>query len=106
MVPRARAMSRDVVREFSIELYFDHRPDGIYHIHGPSLPGFHLAGDDFAALKRDIEPVVKDLLFYNRGITVENIRWVPSLDDVQNMFEGPHEGAQKATYLAKISDVA
>lgn len=99
-------MSMSFAREFSIELLFDKRPDGLYYIHSDVLPGLHLAGDDFDALRRDIEPAVKDLLFHNRKISAEEIRWVPSLDDVQAELEAPSEAGQKATYVVKTSNVS
>ena len=90
------------VREFQIELLFDKRPDGLYHIHSDALPGLHLAGDDFDALRRDIEPAVKDLLKHNRNLVADEIRWVPSLDEVQQELDGPPADTSRATYVVKM----
>lgn len=72
-----RAMS-----EFVIQLLFDKRSDGRFHVHSPNVPGLHLAGKSIELIRGDIEPVVRDLLFYNSGMVVDQIRWVPSLDEV------------------------
>jgi len=68
--------------EFAVQVEFDKRHDGRFHIHSPSLPGLHLAGRDLDKVRADLEPAVKDLLFHNLEMVVETIRWVPSLDEV------------------------
>ena len=68
--------------EFAVRLVFDKHADGRYHIYSPNVPGLHLAGTDLDALRRDIEPVVKDLLLHNKKLVVEKVRWVPPLESV------------------------
>jgi hypothetical protein len=83
-------MQHDAV--FQIALSFIKRADGSYYIHSPNVPGLHLAGKDLAALRRDIDPAVRDLLRENLNIDVDEVRWVPSLDDIQKSFDEPEEG--------------
>lgn len=65
---------------FSIQLLFDQRSDGRVHVHSPTVPGLHLAGYDVAAIKDDIEPMLKDILLNNSKIVIDEIEWIPSLD--------------------------
>jgi len=64
---------------FVIQLLFDKRKDGRFHVHSPSVPGFHLAGPDLEAIRPDIETVLKDILFHNSKMIVDEIQWFPSL---------------------------
>jgi hypothetical protein len=92
------------VSEFRIRLWFDKRPDGRFHIHSPNVPGLHLAGRDLRALCNDIDPAVKDLLRDNLKIEAEEIRWVPSLEDIREHFSAPAEGEN--VFVVKYRDVA
>jgi predicted RNase H-like HicB family nuclease len=89
--------------EFAIELLFDKSRDGRFHVHSPNVPGLHLAGYDLAAIRADIEPIVKDLLYHNSGVIVDHIRWVPSLEELIRQIMGPPPPPEpqpgKATYL-------
>jgi hypothetical protein len=73
---------------FVIELLFDRRGDGRFHVHSPHVPGLHLAGRDLDAIKLDVEPVLKDLLLHNSGMVVDEIEWVPSLEEIVEMMKG------------------
>lgn len=75
--------------EFAIQLIFDQRQDGRFHVHSPSVPGLHLAGRDLSEIQADIEPIVKDLLLHNANVVVDKIRWVPSLEDVVRQMTPP-----------------
>ena len=75
---------------FAIELLFDKRRDGRFHVHSPSVPGLHLAGRDLDAIKADIEPVLRDLLLYNSKVVVDRIEWHPSLADVVKKMTDPN----------------
>jgi hypothetical protein len=90
--------------EIRVEIQYEMHADGRYYIRSTDIPGFHLAGADFDALQRDLDPVVKDLLLHNLGFEVESLRWVPSPDDVKQHFSKPHGG--KATYIASIRAAA
>lgn len=50
--------------EFAVRIEFRHG-DGRCYISSPDLVGLHLAGPDMAALRNDLEPVIKDLVYYN-----------------------------------------
>ena len=66
---------------FVAQVKFVRRPDGRFHINSPGIPGLHLAGRDLDRIRADLEPIVKDLLFHNHNIVVDQLSWVPSLDD-------------------------
>jgi len=89
--------------EFRIEIVFDKRDDGRFHIHSASVPGLHLAGIDLDALRADVEPVVKDLLWFNKKIIVDSVRWIPSLDDIVDKLKAP---AGTETFVVKVKDAA
>jgi hypothetical protein len=82
------AMTATRETEFVVQVEFNKRVDGRYHIRSPNLPGLHLAGPDFDQIRVDLEPVVRDLLHYNLGMIVETIRWVPSIDEITVNFKG------------------
>ncbi len=88
--------------EFTIELLFEKRSDGRYHVYSPSVAGLHLAGMDLRALCADVEPAVKHLLRQNARIDADQVRWVPTLDEVQHQFTEPAQGGGRATYLVKF----
>ena len=73
---------------FVIQLLFDKRRDGRFHVHSPHVPGFHLAGRDADAIRADVEPVLKDLLLHNAGMVVDEIEWHPSLEDMVGILTG------------------
>ncbi|HXQ53391.1 MAG TPA: hypothetical protein VN802_20025 [Stellaceae bacterium] len=74
---------------FVIQLLFDKRKDGRFHVHSPDVPGLHLAGDDIDAIRADVEPVLKDVLLHNAKVVVDTIHWHPSLEDVVKTIAGP-----------------
>lgn len=102
----AATMQKITANEFSIQLLFDQKSDGRYFIHSPHVPGLRLAGFDLEALRADIEPAVKDLLFHNRNLAVESIRWVPSIDEVLEELERSDDKDNKQTWLVKLSGAA
>ena len=88
--------------EFTIELRFDKRSDGRYHVHSPSVAGLHLAGMDLKALCADVEPAVKHLLKHNAKIEADQVRWVPTLEEIQQHFKQPAQGDGRATYVVRF----
>lgn len=91
--------------EISLDVFFEKHSDGRYFVRCYDLPGFHLAGSDWELLRADIEPVIKDLLWYNSEIAVDTMRWVPSLSDVAHqLHQPPPEG--KATYIVSLKHAA
>ena len=90
--------------EFKIELSYEKKNDGRYYIGSADVPGFRLVGPDLEALQRDLDSVVKDLLFHNNGISVDTLRWVPTLEEVQRRLDKPAEGT--ATYVASVKAAA
>jgi hypothetical protein len=69
-------------REISLNVLFEKRGDGRYHASSSDLPGFRMAGTDWASLQADLEPAIRDLLWRNSRILVFSIKWVPSLSTV------------------------
>jgi hypothetical protein len=78
-----------VPSEFAIQLVFDKRRDGRFHVRSPNVPGLYLAGRDSTAIRADIEPIVKDLLYHNSNLIVDQIRWVPSLEEIVRSMAAP-----------------
>ena len=84
---------------FAIQLYFDQRRDGRVHVHSPNVPGLHLAGHDLDTIRGDIEPVLRDLLLLNSKLVIEEIQWVPSLEEIVTRMEGRASAEPKPTTL-------
>jgi hypothetical protein len=91
--------------QFKIELSYEKKSDGRYYIGSKDVPGFRLIGSDLDALQRDLVPVVKDLMFHNKGITVESLRWVPTLEEVKAQLDKPQPKGM-ATYIATVKAAA
>ena len=86
-------------QEISIEMVYERLSDGRYHVTSEDVPGFQMVGLDIDAIQNDIDEVIRDLLRYNSGFVVEELRWVPSLEDVKHHLQKPSpEG--KARYIA------
>jgi predicted RNase H-like HicB family nuclease len=83
------------VREFGIQLHFAREEDGRFHVYSPSVPGLHLHGSDLAAVRAEIEPIIKDLVYFNLKLIIDQIRWVPSLDEMVHRIAKP-KGKSKA----------
>jgi hypothetical protein len=84
--------------EFSIRVLFDRAQDGRYYVHSPNVTGLHLAGTDIDLMRKELEPIVKDLLWFNHQLIIDEIRWVPSLDNVVNQLK---DGGTE-TYLVRL----
>lgn len=65
--------------EFGVQLFFARREDGRFHVYSPDVPGLQLHGSDLAAIRAEIEPIIKDLLYFNRKVIVDKVRWVQRL---------------------------
>lgn len=85
--------------QFTIQLEFDKRADGRYHVHSDNVPGLYLAGADIHALCDDVGPAVIHLLKHNMKIDADDVRWVPTLQEVRQQFHHPAESDGKATYI-------
>ncbi|HKT17998.1 MAG TPA: hypothetical protein VJR47_08155 [Stellaceae bacterium] len=86
---------------YRLELLFDRREDGYFHVHSPALPGLHLGGMDLKAICLDIPEVVRDLLWETKRIRADEVKWLPSIEDVQKQFPSERE-----TYLVSAKDAA
>ena len=68
----------------AIELRFNRRDDGRYHIHSPDLPGLHLAGMDIEALRGDFQSAIRDLIDANIKTPIERLHFFPNLASLFN----------------------
>ena len=86
-------------QEIKIELLYERHSDGRYHVTSNDVPGFRMAGTDIDVIQKDLNEVVTDLLRLNSGFVVEELRWVPNLEDVKHHLQQPvPEG--RAIYIA------
>lgn len=71
-------------REFRLRLLFEKKRDGRFYVCSPDLAGLHLAGSDLDKIRADLEPVIKELLFFNSDFVADTIKWVPSFDQAMH----------------------
>ena len=74
-------------REFAVRIEFRLDEDGRCHIGSPDLIGLHLAGHDIDALRRDLDTIIKDLVWHNLGRVIEHLRWIPNLDEIAAKYK-------------------
>ena len=86
-------------QEISIEVVFERHSDGRYYVSCADVPGFRMAGSDIDAIHGDLDEVISDLLRYNSDFLVEELRWVPSIDDVKRHLQSPPKEG-KVRYIA------
>lgn len=68
--------------EFAVRIDFRNDQDGRCYISSPDLIGLHLAGDDLDVLRRELDTIIKDLVWHNLNRVIDEIRWVPNLDEI------------------------
>jgi hypothetical protein len=71
--------------EFALRIDF-RRGEGRCYISSPDLVGLHLAGPDMDALREDLEPVIKDLVFHNLNRVIDKLRFIPSLEEIAEKY--------------------
>lgn len=76
-------------QEIAVELTYERHGDGRYYVTSENIPGFQMAGTNIDAIQADLNEVVSDLLRLNSNFLVEEVRWVPSLDDVKKHLVKP-----------------
>lgn len=86
-------------QEIKIELLYERRNDGRYYVTSNDVPGFRMSGTDIDIIQKDLNEVVSDLLRLNSGFVVEELRWVPNLEDVKHHLQKPSPDG-RATYIA------
>ena len=74
-----------MVTEFAVRIDF-RRGDGRCYISSPDLVGLHLAGLDMNALRSDLEPVIKDLVYHNLNRVIDKLRFIPSLEEISEKY--------------------
>ena len=75
--------------EIAIDIVFEQHNNGRYFVTSDDIPGFRMAGFDIDAIEGDLNAVVCDLLRYNAGFIVSQLRWVPSLEDIRRQVLRP-----------------
>lgn len=97
-------------KEVSVRIQFKRLDEGRCYISSADIPGLHMAGPDIEALNAELETIVKDLLFHNDDIVVDQLRWVPTLDAVAERFKGGRKPSQldreERTYVLIVKDAA
>jgi predicted RNase H-like HicB family nuclease len=68
--------------ECAIEVRYDKREDGRFHVHSPDLPGFHLVGPSPDALITDVEPVLREMLRVTTSQTVDTMMVMQSFQNL------------------------
>lgn len=86
-------------QQIRIELKYERRSDGRYFVSSDDVPGFSMVGTDIDAIQKDLDEVVKDLLRLNSNFLVEELKWVPSLDEVLRHLKTPTPDG-RALYIA------
>jgi hypothetical protein len=86
-------------QKIRIELQFERHSDGRYFVTSDDVPGFRMAGTDIEAIQKDLDEVVKDLLRLNSNFVVEELTWVPSLDEAKRHLQSPSPDG-RAVYIA------
>ncbi len=59
-----------MTKEFAVRIEF-RRGDGRCYISSPESGGLHLAGPDIDALRNDLEPAIKDLVYHKGNYNVD-----------------------------------
>ena len=87
--------------EISLSILFERRPDGRFRVSSSDIPDFHLAGADWEALRADLEPLIKGLLWQNSKFAAYRLEWVPSLSTIA--IRVANEGSAVARITVKGS---
>lgn len=88
---------------FVIELLLEKKGDGRFYVRSPNLAGLHLASSDLKAIRADIEPVVKDLLYFNKNFQADEITWLPSLEQITESMTRPASDGESVEKFLVIS---
>lgn len=89
--------------KFVIELLLEKKGDGRFYVRSPNLAGLHLASSDIEAIRADIEPIVKDLLYHNKHFQADEITWLPSLEQITEAMTHPKRDAESVEKFLVIT---
>lgn len=89
--------------EFAVRVEFRRSADGRCYIESPDLVGLHLAGHDLDVLRKELEPIMKDLIWYNHNRVIDRLHWVPSLEEIGERFNTTRRTDDERTELCVIS---
>jgi hypothetical protein len=91
-----------MTREFAVRIEFRHG-EGRCYVSSPDLVGLHLAGPDMVALRNDLEPAIKDLIFFNLHLTIDILRFVPNLDGIVEQYDKiKNSGREESTEVCLV----
>lgn len=94
----SEASLRMATQEIRVDLLYERHADGRYYVTSKDVPGFRMAGSDIDIIQADLNEVVMDLMRLNANFVVEEMHWVPSLEEVKKHLQKPGpEG--RATYV-------
>lgn len=71
-------MQTPVAKEMPLTFVFRRKSDGRYSVKSDGVPGLFLASNDLAALWRDLDVSIRDLLYWNSDLLVADINWKPT----------------------------
>src|SRR5215470_10719340 len=89
-------------KKFGIQILFRKDRTGRIHVHSPDVAGLHLAGRDLNAIRADLEPILKDILFHNLDFVADKIQWVPSLEEVARLMTASPASQERRTREQKF----
>jgi hypothetical protein len=89
--------------EFAVRVEFRRGDDGRCYIGSPDIVGLHLAGHDIEALRHELEPIIKDLIWYNLDRVIDRFHWIPSLEEIGERFNSARRLDDERTELCVIS---
>lgn len=92
-------------QQIKIELRYERHSDGRYYVTSDDVPGFRMAGADIDQIHNDLNEVVTDVLRLNSGFVVEELHWVPSLEEVKLHLHRPAPQG-RAIYIARSRGLA
>ncbi|HWY60352.1 MAG TPA: hypothetical protein VNW15_00475 [Rhizomicrobium sp.] len=94
----ANARLTMATQEIRVDLTYERHADGRYYVTSKDIPGFRMAGSDIDVIQADLNEVVSDLMRLNADFVVEEMHWVPSLEEVKKHLQKPGpEG--RVTYI-------
>lgn len=80
-----------LLTECAIEVRYDKREDGRFHIHSPDLPGLHLVGSNPDALTADLEPVLREMLRVTTSQAIDTMMVLPSFETLGGYARGSNK---------------
>jgi hypothetical protein len=93
-------------QEFAVRVEFRRDEDGRCHIGSPDLIGLHLAGHDMDVLRKELDTIIKDLVWFNLGRVIDRLRWVPSLEEIAEKYKAAQAKEDHAEFCVMYLEAA